>query len=88
MMRGAQEPNRQPSTLRLWKKACIAFTPGILINNLLLAFIVGLLLTLVNQYDAFPFKHVSPGFAIKLLFNFLVPFVVSSVSAAMNHQIE
>ena len=53
-------------------------------RNLLIALIVGCTLSAANQYDAIAHGHFTFILALKLLVNFLVPFVVSSVSAAVN----
>ncbi|OFW37634.1 MAG: hypothetical protein A3J28_07475 [Acidobacteria bacterium RIFCSPLOWO2_12_FULL_60_22] len=53
-------------------------------KSAILAAIVGSLLSLVNQADVLLREQVNARIAVKILFNFLVPFVVASVSALLN----
>jgi hypothetical protein len=53
-------------------------------RNLLIALVVGILLTLANQSDVIVRGQVHAGLFVKICFNFLIPFVVSSVSAYAN----
>ena len=53
-------------------------------RSLLVAAIVGLILSLVNQGDVLLHTPPTAGIALKLFFNFLIPFAVASVSAALN----
>jgi hypothetical protein len=60
------------------------FSQGVLKRNLLVALIVGCVLSLANQWEVMFRGPFTPRLGVKLLFNFLTPFVVSSVSAAIN----
>ena len=53
-------------------------------RSLAVAAIVGLILSLVNQGDVLLREPLTVGIAVKLFFNFLIPFAVASVSAALN----
>lgn len=50
----------------------------------LIAIIVGCVLTIANQYDSLLEGAFTLKLAAKIAVNFLVPFVVSSTSAAVN----
>lgn len=50
----------------------------------LIALMVGFLLTLANQFDVLWSEPITPRLMAKVILNFLIPFVVSSTSAAMN----
>ena len=52
----------------------------------LIAVVVGCILTLANQYDALFFGPFTAKLAARIGVNFLVPFVVSSTSAAVNRR--
>jgi hypothetical protein len=62
------------------------FTPAVLKRNCLLASIVGSLLTIANQLDVLLAQPFSLRLGTKILFNFLMPFAVSSISAVMNRK--
>jgi len=70
--------NSGPSNLRY---IC---TSGVLRRNILLALIVGCLLTLTNQLDVLLSQPFTVRLGLKILFNFVTPFAVSSTSAAVN----
>jgi hypothetical protein len=53
-------------------------------RNLIIALIVGSLLTVANQFDVILRGPVHGSLLMKICFNFVVPFVVSSVSAYAN----
>lgn len=53
-------------------------------RSLLIALIVGCVLSVANQYDVLARGPITSRLWIKLFFNFLVPLVVSSTSAAVN----
>ena len=55
-------------------------------RNGLLAIVVGCLLTLTNQLDVLLTQPFTPLLAMKIFFNFLIPFDVSSAGAAINHR--
>jgi hypothetical protein len=50
-------------------------------KNFVIAVVVGTLLTLANQFDVIVRSPVRTDLLVKICFNFLIPFVVSSVSA-------
>lgn len=56
----------------------------VLKRNLLIALAVGLLLSLTNQLDVILNRGFTARLVMKILFNFLVPFCVSSASALLN----
>lgn len=58
--------------------------PQVLKRNLVIALIVGSLLTVANQYDVISRSPISTTLLVKICFNFVIPFVVSSVSAYAN----
>ncbi len=60
------------------------FSPDVFKRNCLLAVIVGCLLTIANQLDVLLAKPFSFRLGTKILFNFLIPFAVSSTSALIN----
>lgn len=62
------------------------FTREVLRRNSLIALGVGCLLTLANQFDVLWSGPFTQRLGAKVFINFLVPFVVSSASAAMNRQ--
>lgn len=56
----------------------------VLRRNLVIALVVGCVLSLANQLDVVLTSPFTLKLGMKILFNFLVPFVVASVSSAMN----
>jgi hypothetical protein len=59
--------------------------PGsVLKRNLLIALAIGSLLSLTNQLDVIVNRGFTPRLVMKIIFNFLIPFCVSSVSALLN----
>lgn len=58
----------------------------VLKRNALIALVVGCLLSLINQLDILISDLLTVLLATKLLLNFLVPFVVSSLSGAINRE--
>ncbi len=52
-----------------------------------MALIVGCLLSAVNQSDVLLRESFTTRVGLKLLLNFIIPFVVSSVSAVINRKI-
>ena len=62
------------------------FSPAVLQRNGLLASLVGCLLTIANQLDVLLAQPFSLRLGTKILFNFLMPFAVSSISAGMNRK--
>ena len=53
-------------------------------RSLTIAAVVGCLLSLINQWEALLSGPYTARLALKILMNFCIPFVVSSVSAAAN----
>lgn len=53
-----------------------------------IAMVVGCVLTAANHYDALLFGPFNAKLAAKIAVNFIVPFVVSATSAAMNRPSE
>ena len=79
---GATSPSAsgEPSALRyVFRKDVLRRCSGI-------ALVVGCILTAANQYDALLQGPLTAKLAAKIAVNFLVPFVVSSTSAAMNRR--
>ncbi len=58
--------------------------PRVLKKNLVIALMVGSLLTVANQYDVISRGPIPATLLVKICFNFVIPFVVSSVSAYAN----
>lgn len=69
-----------PSTIRF------AFTREVLKRSSLLAVVVGCLLTLTNQLDVLLSQPWTARLSMKVLLNFLIPFVVASAGAVMNRK--
>ncbi len=67
-----------------WGAIRYALSGRVFRQNVLIALIVGILLTLANQFDVILRGPMHAGLFVKIWFNFLVPFVVSSVSAYAN----
>lgn len=65
---------------------CYVFNPAVLRRNLLIALVVGTLLSAANQWDVVLREPMSARLGAKLFFNFVIPFAVSSVSAALNRK--
>ncbi len=60
--------------------------PRVLKRNLVIALIVGSLLTVANLYGVISRSPISTTLLVKICFNFVIPFVVSSVSAYANRR--
>ncbi len=58
--------------------------PRVFRTNLVIALIVGSLLTVANQFDVILRGSVSASLLVKICLNFAIPFVVSSVTAYAN----
>lgn len=56
----------------------------ILRRNLMVALVVGCVLSIVNQFDLVLRGAFTGSLGMKVFFNFLIPFLVSSVSTAIN----
>ena len=61
-----------------------SFTGRVFKRNLLIAVIVGILLTVANQFDVILRGPIHASLLVKICLNFVIPFVVSSVSAYAN----
>ncbi len=59
-------------------------TPRVFKRNLVIALIVGSLLTVANQFEVILRGSISVSLLVKICLNFAIPFVVSSVSAYVN----
>lgn len=64
--------------------AAYALSPRVVRRSLLLATVVGTVLSAANQGEAIVRGAVTGRMLLKVLFNYAVPFIVSSVSAAAN----
>jgi hypothetical protein len=62
------------------------FSAAVLKRNASLALIVGCLLTLANQLDILLSQPFTSRMGTKIFLNFVIPFVVSSISAAINRK--
>ncbi len=62
------------------------FGPAVFKRNCLLAAIVGCLLTIANQLDVLLAQPFTVRLGTKILFNFLIPFAVSTTSALINRR--
>lgn len=60
------------------------FSGTVLRRNAMISLVVGTLLTLANQLDVILRAPLHAGLFAKICFNFVIPFVVSSVSAHAN----
>jgi len=60
------------------------FSRQVVRRSLTIAMIVGCILSIVNQYDVLAHGPFTSRLWTRLFFNFLVPFAVSSTSAAVN----
>jgi len=56
----------------------------VLRRNLLVALVVGSILSLVNQVDLVLRGELTLGLLVKVAFNYLVPFIVASIGAALS----
>jgi NADH:ubiquinone oxidoreductase subunit 6 (subunit J) len=62
------------------------FIPAVIGRNVLIALAVGCVLSATNQWDAIVREPPNARLGAKIFANFLIPFVVSSVSAALNRR--
>ncbi len=62
------------------------FSREVFTRNCVLAAVVGCLLTIANQLDVLLVQPLSFRLGTKILFNFLIPFAVSSTSAFINRK--
>lgn len=72
----------QPSAIRY------VFTRDVFRRSGFITLVVGCLLTLANQFDVLFSGPYTLRLGVKIVLNFLIPFAVSSVSAAMNRKRE
>lgn len=72
----------QPGAIRY------AFTRDVVRRSSFIALVVGCLLTLTNQFDVLFSGPYTLRLGVKIVLNFLIPFAVASVSAAMNRKRE
>lgn len=68
----------RPSVVRFLTKR------QVLRRNLTIALIVGSILSTVNQMEFLLAGELTPRVLAKILFNYLVPFTVASVSSCLN----
>ncbi|MCA1602004.1 MAG: hypothetical protein LC776_10310 [Acidobacteria bacterium] len=62
------------------------FSRRVFRRNLLVALAVGCVFSLAHQLDVILREPFTAPLAVKLFFNFLIPFIVSSISAAINRE--
>lgn len=60
------------------------FSRQVFRKNLIVALLVGALLSLINQFDVLLKGHLTAALVGKIALNFLIPLAVSSLSAALN----
>jgi hypothetical protein len=83
----AASPEIRPGAFDRARSAVIySFSWRVMRRNLLIAGIVGCVLSVANQYDVIVRAPLTPSLGLKVLFNFLIPFLVSSISAAVNRR--
>jgi len=61
-------------------------TWSVLQRSLIIALVVGCLLSVANQLDVILREPMNARLGIKILMNFIIPFLVSSVSALLNRK--
>lgn len=69
---------------RLSRGILYVLSPNVVRRNLLIAAIVGCALSVANQYEVIARAQFTSSLGVKVFFNFLIPFIVSSISAAVN----
>ncbi len=72
-----------PSEPGAWR---YIFSAKVLKRSIPITLVVGTILSAANQFDVILRDPISLRLVAKIVFNFLVPFTVSSVSAALNRQ--
>jgi Mg/Co/Ni transporter MgtE len=55
-------------------------------RSLLIALVVGCILSFANQYDAFARHEFTTRLGVKVFLNFIVPFTVATLSAIFNRR--
>lgn len=81
MAQSAQEHKRD---LTPWAAYVCSWT--IVKRNACIAVLVGCVLSLINQYDAFADHAFTPKLAMRVGLNFAIPFSVSTISALVNRR--
>lgn len=61
-----------------------AFSQNLIRRNLFIAVVVGCILSGANQYDVIARTTFTAKVGLKIFFNFLVPFIVSSASSGVS----
>jgi hypothetical protein len=72
------EVEQQAGALRFLTKG------PVLRRNLTIAVVVGSILSTVNQFEFVVGGDLTPRVLLKIVFNYLVPFTVASVSSCLN----
>lgn len=73
-----------PWPRRMLVRCRCALQPRVLRTNLLIAVTVGIVLSAANQFDALRDGVFSERLLAKIAFNFVVPFLVSTLGVIMN----
>jgi hypothetical protein len=74
----SNDPTPRASSLRY------VFSPSVVKRSLIIAIVVGTLLSIANQWDVLLRDPIGVGIGVKVFLNFLIPFTVASVSAVLN----
>jgi hypothetical protein len=85
MLSGSRSPGAFRPRALLASCRC-AMEPRVLRTNLLIALGVGIVLSLANQYDVIRRTPVNTRLVAKIIANFLVPFLVSTLSVVVNQR--
>ena len=78
-MTTSEPPASRPAKRASWWH--LAVSDGIPGRSLYVALVAGLILTLINQYDAIPGFWDEPFDTLKALFSFCVPYCVATYGA-------
>jgi len=78
-MTTSEPPSSRPATRASWQH--LAVSDGIPRRSLYVALVVGVILTLINQYDAIPGFGDKPFDTLKALLSFCVPYCVATYGA-------
>jgi hypothetical protein len=81
MAPSAQAYNRAVTT---W--VAYACSWSVVKRNAYIAVLVGCVLSLINQYDAFAAHGFTPKLAVRVGLNFAIPFSVATISALVNRR--
>jgi hypothetical protein len=60
------------------------FSGGVVKRSLMIAVVVGALLSIANQWDVLLRDPIGVRVGVKVFLNFVIPFTVASVSAVLN----